>query len=86
MYPKLLPRWLDGFSRYFTRVQAVSFLSKVTSDVYLGLLLVHWLQGHFGTVVADVAASVADAVADSVFPIADLTDYLMERSLFISYH
>ena len=36
--------------------------------------------------VTAVAASVADAVADSVFSIADLTDYLIECSLFRSYN
>ena len=48
-----------------------------------------WFSGwraHFGIVVVDVAACVADAVADSVFSIADLTDYIIERFLFIPYY
>lgn len=51
-----------------------------------GKLLVTLSDKLLGTVVADVAASVADAVADCVFFIADLTDYLRESSLLISYH
>ena len=41
-------------------------------------------QWIFMASVAAVAASVADAVADSVFSVADLADYIIECSLFIS--
>ena len=46
-----------------------------------------WISGcraRFGTIVADIAAAVADAVADSVFSVADLADYMIEYFLFIS--